>query len=72
MLLKTPRMDWSIEQYNTVNAVAKEYSVPYLDFNTASLNRAIGFDYATDILKGSETHLNLSGPASSLLIWATI
>ena len=61
VLLKTPRMDWSIEQYNTVNAVAKEYSVPYLDFNTASLNRAIGFDYATDILKGSETHLNLSG-----------
>ena len=31
VLLKTPRMDWSVEQYNTVNAVAKEYSVPYLD-----------------------------------------
>lgn len=61
VLLKTPRLDWTIEEYNTVSALAKEYDIPYLDFNTEKLNLAIGFDYGTDILKGSETHLNLSG-----------
>lgn len=61
VLLKTPRMDWTIEEYHSVHALAEEYDIPYLDFNTEKLNLAIGFDYATDILKGSETHLNLSG-----------
>lgn len=61
VLLKTPRLDWSIEDYNTVHALAKEYGMPYLDFNTPGLVNAIGYDYAVDNLKPSSTHLNLSG-----------
>ena len=61
VLLKTPRLNWYVSEYNTVQALAEEYGLPYLDFNTARLTQAIGFDYATDILKGAETHLNLSG-----------
>lgn len=61
VLLKTPRTDWSIEDYNTVQALATEYDVPYLDFNTAELGQTIGYNYNTDNLKSSDTHLNLKG-----------
>ncbi len=59
--LKTPRIEWSVEECNTVQALAKEYDVPYLDFNTTTLGDAIGYDYAVDNLKKSPTHLNLWG-----------
>lgn len=61
LLLKTTRSDWSLEQFNTVLDLSKEYGVSYLDFNTPHRLSSIGFDYSKDILKGSETHLNLNG-----------
>ena len=61
LLLKTTRSDWSLEQFNTVWELSKELNVSYLDFNTPHRLSSIGFDYTRDILKGSETHLNLYG-----------
>lgn len=66
VLVKTPRPvwvtpSWRVDNYFTIQALAKEYSVPYLDFNTSPLIDAVGFQYNKDILKNSENHLNLSG-----------
>ena len=61
LLLKTTRSDWSLEQFNTVLELSKEHGVSYLDFNTPHRLSCIGFDYSRDMLKGSETHLNLNG-----------
>ena len=61
ILLKTPRSDWTLEEYNTTCLLAEEYGLPFLDFNTTKLQNAIGYDYTVDNLYRSPTHLNLSG-----------
>lgn len=61
VLLKTPRSDWTLEEYNTTKLLAEQNDLPFFDFNTTQLQEAIGYDYTVDNLSRSPTHLNLSG-----------
>lgn len=61
ILLKTPRSDWTLEEHNTTELLAEQNGLDFLDFNTPQLQKAIDYDYATDNLLRSPTHLNLSG-----------
>ena len=61
ILLKTPRSDWTLEEYNTTQLLAQQNDLPFLDFNLPQLQKAIGYDYTVDNLYRSPTHLNLSG-----------
>ena len=60
-LLKTPRSDWTLDEHNTTQLLAEQNGLTFLDFNTPQLQKAIDYDYATDNLLRSPTHLNLSG-----------
>lgn len=61
LLLKTPRSDWTAEEHNTTSLLAEQDDLAFLDFNAPQLQKDIGYDYATDNLLRSPTHLNLSG-----------
>lgn len=61
LLLKTPRSDWTAEEHNTTSLLAEQNDLAFLDFNTPQLQKDIDYDYATDNLLRSPTHLNLSG-----------
>lgn len=59
LLVRNPDPSWSVKKHNYVNNIAKEYDLPYLDFNVADLLEEVGIDYAAD---GADlVHLNMSG-----------
>ncbi|MDO4563803.1 MAG: SGNH/GDSL hydrolase family protein [Clostridia bacterium] len=60
VLITTPYVlpdELSAKKYNSVAELAKEYSVPYINYNL--LYDEIGFDFATDMV--DHNHLNRSG-----------
>lgn len=59
VLTKMPVIDWSAEQHEAIEALAKELSVPYFDMNVAPDYQAIGLDPAVDY-QGKD-HLNMTG-----------
>ncbi|MEG0577087.1 MAG: hypothetical protein RR500_04455 [Bacilli bacterium] len=52
------KTSWTARKHNTVAEVAKQYNVPYLDFNVDDYGT--GFDWETDSRDGGN-HLNHSG-----------
>lgn len=59
VLIKTPKKSWNLSKSKAVEALAEEYSLPFLEFNSRELVEAAGIDFATDIQ--DPDHLNLKG-----------
>ena len=52
-----PQLEWSWTRYNTINAVAQENNIDFIDINT--IEDEIGIDWRTDTTDG--LHANISG-----------
>ncbi len=59
VLFKTPKTSWSLSKSEGVSALAKEYGVPFLDFNYDKLMKEIKFDPMHDLRDAD--HPNLRG-----------
>lgn len=59
LLIKTPRVDWSITQHQQVAEYAEEKGIPFLDFSSMEVLNAMGIDAANDFM--DKKHLNFSG-----------
>lgn len=61
LLIKTPKANWNLTKHEGASALAAEANLPFLDFNTGELLRAIRFDMTAD-MKDMD-HLNIRGAA---------
>ncbi len=59
VLIKTPKESWTLAESRGVDALAKKYGLPFLDFNYENMIKEVGIDAATD-LRDPE-HMNLKG-----------
>ena len=59
IFLKTPRTDWSDEEYSAIKDLADSMGVEYLDLNYTENFDALKLDYATDLM--DYKHMNLHG-----------
>ena len=59
LLVKTPCINWTLEDRNTLLALAQECGVEAIDFNDPALWEQLGFDYGTDMI--DHMHLNYRG-----------
>lgn len=59
ILIKTPKTTWTKSAMVGVEALAEEYDLPYMDFNTAELLDAVGIDITKDFW--NQDHLNIRG-----------
>ncbi|MBO5522577.1 MAG: hypothetical protein J5986_02705 [Roseburia sp.] len=59
ILIKTPKTTWTKSAMVGVEALAEEYQLPYMDFNTAELLEASGIDIEKDFW--NQDHLNIRG-----------
>ena len=59
LLIKTPKLGWTLSKSAGVQEIADEYGLDFLDFNTQKWFDAAGFDINTDI--ADQEHLNYSG-----------
>ncbi|MBR0398799.1 MAG: hypothetical protein IJI10_11095 [Eubacterium sp.] len=59
LLIKTPKYDWTPARYRGVCALAEEYGLEYLDFNTRALFDDAGLNAEQDF--SNPEHLNYSG-----------
>ena len=59
LLIKTPKYDWTSARMRGVQALAEEYGLDYLDFNTRALFDAAGLRLDEDF--SNPEHLNYSG-----------
>lgn len=66
ILVKTPDTSWSTSRYNHVKAIADEYDVEYIDFNTEEMIAQTGLDFAVD--GADSVHLNIDG-AKKITSW---
>lgn len=59
VLIKTPKTTWESAKTTGCQALADEYGLDYLDFNTGELLQEIGFDAGKDMW--NQDHLNVRG-----------
>lgn len=59
LLIKTPKYDWTPSRFRGARALAEEYGLDYLDFNTRELFDAAGLNTEQDF--SNPEHLNYSG-----------
>ncbi len=59
ILLKTPRTDWSSEEYSAIKDLADSMGVEYIDLNFAENFDKLGLGYKSDFM--DYKHLNLYG-----------
>ena len=57
LLVSVPSQNWNMPRHNGMEAVSREYGIPYLDYNLHL--EQTGFDWSTDSRDGS--HLNYFG-----------
>ncbi len=59
LLIKTPKANWNITKHQGASELAEKADLPFLDFNTGELLKAIDFDLTAD-MKDMD-HLNIRG-----------
>ena len=66
LLIKTPKIDWSVEKHEQVQAYADANGIPFVDFSSAALIGEMGLDGKLDF--GDGDHLSVLG-AEKLTAW---
>lgn len=66
LLIKTPKVDWSLTNHVQVQEYAEEKGIPFLEFTSLAMLEELGIDTTTDFCDGE--HMNLRG-ASKLTAW---
>lgn len=59
VLLHLPKMSWSYEKSQAMQALADQYHIPYLDFDTEQMRTEIGLNPDLDYF--DQGHMNLDG-----------
>lgn len=59
LLIKTPKSNWSMAKHNSVQELADEYGLEFLDFNSDAMMKEFGYNFEQDMW--DQEHLNIRG-----------